>query len=81
MTDHWEFVLAAYGLTALALGAYWRRLHRQEQALAVTRPPGAPPRREGARAEPADPPPGPPARADAAAPGRRGAASGAGTAS
>lgn len=81
MSDHWEFVLAAYGLTALALGAYWRRLHRQEQALAVTRPAGAPPRQQGARAEPADPPPRPPARADAGAAGRRDAASGAGTAS
>ena len=31
--DHWGFVLAAYGLAAVALGAYWRRLRRREREL------------------------------------------------
>ena len=31
--DHWGFVLAAYGLAAVALGAYWRRLRRREKEL------------------------------------------------
>ncbi len=33
MPDNWEFVLAAYGLAALLLGGYWRRLRRLERAL------------------------------------------------
>jgi len=28
--DHWGFVAAAYGLAAVALGAYWRRLCRRD---------------------------------------------------
>jgi len=31
MPDHWSFVAAAYGLTALVLGIYWRRLVRKEK--------------------------------------------------
>jgi len=33
MPDHWGFVLSAYGLTAVALVVYWRRLVRQEREL------------------------------------------------
>jgi hypothetical protein len=33
MPDNWGFVAAAYGLTALGLGLYWRRLVRKERAL------------------------------------------------
>jgi len=33
MPDNWGFVAAAYGLTALVLGLYWRRLVRREQEL------------------------------------------------
>ena len=33
MPDNWSFVAAAYGLTALVLGLYWRRLARKEKAL------------------------------------------------
>jgi hypothetical protein len=31
--DHWGFVLAAYGLAAVVLTAYWRRLCRREREL------------------------------------------------
>ena len=31
--DHWGFVVAAYGLAAVALTAYWRRLCRREREL------------------------------------------------
>ena len=31
--DHWGFVFAAYGIAAVALGAYWRHLCRRERAL------------------------------------------------
>ena len=31
--DHWSFVVAAYGLTALVLGLYWRRLVWKERTL------------------------------------------------
>lgn len=33
MPDNWGFVLAAYGLTALVLGLYWRHLVRREKEL------------------------------------------------
>lgn len=33
MPDNWGFVVAAYGLTALVLGLYWRRLVRRERDL------------------------------------------------
>jgi hypothetical protein len=36
MPDHWGFVLAAYGLAALVLGGYWRRLIRLDRQLAGT---------------------------------------------
>ena len=39
MADHWGFVAAAYGLTAAALLAYWRRLARRERELDATRRP------------------------------------------
>ena len=32
--DHWGFVLAAYGLAAVVLAAYWRHLCRRERELA-----------------------------------------------
>jgi len=35
MPDNWSFVLAAYGLAALVLGGYWRRLLRRERELAA----------------------------------------------
>jgi hypothetical protein len=31
--DHWGFVAAAYGIAALVLGAYWRRLMHLEREL------------------------------------------------
>jgi hypothetical protein len=31
--DHWGFVLAAYGLAAVALALYWRHLCRREREL------------------------------------------------
>jgi hypothetical protein len=31
--DHWGFVLAAYGVAAVALGAYWRHLCRRDREL------------------------------------------------
>ena len=31
--DHWTFVTAAYGLTAVVLVLYWRRLARKEREL------------------------------------------------
>ena len=33
MPDNWGFVLAAYGIAALLLGAYWRHLLRRGQEL------------------------------------------------
>ena len=33
MPDNWSFVAAAYGLTALVLGLYWRHLVRKEKEL------------------------------------------------
>jgi hypothetical protein len=34
MPDHWGFVAAAYAVTAIILGGYWRMLARKEHALA-----------------------------------------------
>ena len=31
MPDHWGFVVAAYGLTAVVLLLYWRRLATKER--------------------------------------------------
>jgi len=33
MPDNWSFVVAAYGLAAIVLGAYWRHLVRREREL------------------------------------------------
>ena len=57
MPDSWSFVLAPYGLAALVLGGYWRRLLRRERELAARE------RRRGAARDeprPAHAPPGPP---------------------
>jgi hypothetical protein len=35
IADNWGFVAAAYGLTAVVLLIYWRRLNKQERALEV----------------------------------------------
>ncbi len=52
MADHWGFVLAAYGIAAVALAVYWRRLERLERETPVraagrpgagAAPPGGPP--------------------------------------
>lgn len=37
MPDNWGFVALAYGLAAVVLGAYWRRLSRLERRLAALR--------------------------------------------
>jgi HAMP domain-containing protein len=67
MPDNWSFVAAAYALTAVALGGYWRRLVRREReltALATSisrgdgRRPSAP-RTAPPRPEPASRPPRP----------------------
>jgi hypothetical protein len=45
MPDHWGYVIAAYGLAAVALIAYWRRLVRRDRDLiALSRRPQAAPR-------------------------------------
>jgi len=46
MPDHWGFVGAAYGLAAIVLGGYWRRLVRLEREATAARhrrpgPPGS----------------------------------------
>ncbi len=35
MPNHWDFVIAAYGLALVVLGGYWRRLVRRERELAA----------------------------------------------
>ncbi len=35
--DHWDYVLAAYGLAAVALGGYWRYLVARARALSEPR--------------------------------------------
>jgi heme exporter protein D len=35
MADHWSFVAAAYGLAAVALAVYWRRLVRRDRELSA----------------------------------------------
>jgi hypothetical protein len=37
--DHWGFVFTAYGLVALVLTAYWRRLVRIEREVTRARTP------------------------------------------
>jgi hypothetical protein len=67
--DHWGFVLSAYGLAAVALAVYWRRLCRRDRELtALARDMGAksigrrdgrgrvPPDAGHPRSEPASPP-------------------------
>jgi hypothetical protein len=42
MPDNWTFVIAAYGLAVVVLGAYWRHLLRRERevdALEARTPP------------------------------------------
>ena len=38
MPDHWNYVLTAYGLAAIALIGYWRYLAARARALTHTRP-------------------------------------------
>ncbi|HEY7362664.1 MAG TPA: hypothetical protein VIE37_01050 [Methylomirabilota bacterium] len=45
MADNWSFVVAAYGLAALALGGYWRFLRRRERELQSEGPSGTKPSR------------------------------------
>jgi hypothetical protein len=33
LPDNWAFVFAAYGVAAIVLGAYWRRLVAREREL------------------------------------------------
>ena len=42
MPDHWGYVLAAYGIAAVALAGYWRHLVRRARALRAGRPEGRP---------------------------------------
>jgi hypothetical protein len=42
MPDNWGFVAAAYGLTAVALLVYWRRLAKKEREIEALRRPKAP---------------------------------------
>jgi hypothetical protein len=35
--DNWSFVIAAYGLAAVVLTGYWRRLVRDERRLSAPR--------------------------------------------
>jgi len=37
MPDNWGFVAAAYGLTAVALLIYWRRLAKKERQIEALR--------------------------------------------
>ena len=37
MPDHWGFVFAAYGITAVVLFGYWRRLIRRGAELRAVR--------------------------------------------
>ena len=49
--DNWGFVAAAYGLTAVVLLIYWRRLRRKERALEVLKRSTAKPSLERLTAE------------------------------
>ena len=46
MPDHWGFVAAAYGLTAVVLFLYWRRLGKKERQVHALQQSGAPRNRE-----------------------------------
>jgi hypothetical protein len=37
MPDNWGFVAAAYGLTAVVIALYWRRLEKKERELDALR--------------------------------------------
>ena len=37
MPDHWGYVLAAYGLAAVALLGYWRHLLTRARSLSIRR--------------------------------------------
>ncbi|HSL50515.1 MAG TPA: hypothetical protein VK878_15710 [Candidatus Deferrimicrobiaceae bacterium] len=39
MPSNWDYVVAAYGIAAVTLLAYWRHLARRARALAARRPP------------------------------------------
>ena len=41
-SDHWGFVLSAYGIAAITLGVYWRHLCRRDRELAEQRSHAAP---------------------------------------
>jgi hypothetical protein len=56
MADNWAYVVAAYGLAALVLGAYWRRLSRRERAVTSE---GAGPSAGASTTARAEPPPDP----------------------
>jgi hypothetical protein len=62
MPDHWGYVIAAYGLAAVALIAYWRRLVRRDRDLiALSRRPQAAPSRPAVTATPTTKPTNTPA--------------------
>jgi len=41
MAEHWGFVAAAYGLTAVTILIYWRRLAKKEREVEALRRPKA----------------------------------------
>jgi len=53
IADNWTFVAAAYGLTAIVLLGYWRRLAKKERELEALSRRNA----ERRRAEPSSQPP------------------------
>jgi len=55
MADNWGFVLTAYGLAAVVLVAYWRRLVRREKELQGRRLASQPPRARPGVSEPLAP--------------------------
>lgn len=51
--DHWNFVLAAYAVAAIALTTYWRHLCRRERELTETKPKPMNASRHDQRSQPA----------------------------